>query len=172
MNRPSNIIDVYVGARLRMRRMMLGMSQGKLGQLLGVTFQQIQKYEKGHQSHQREPAQAGRACPRNVDRFLSRGRAGAALELERISRNRRRAVRRRFPRDDRRLSAQPRLPANPRPQGAPTHCRPRRLAGPAARAMPTSCSLKRTIRAIRLDVPNARCQKRARSSGRLAEQLG
>jgi transcriptional regulator with XRE-family HTH domain len=47
MNRPSNIIDVYVGARLRMRRMMLGMSQGKLGQLLGVTFQQIQKYEKG-----------------------------------------------------------------------------------------------------------------------------
>ncbi len=47
MNSPSNIIDVYVGARLRMRRMMLGMSQGKLGQLLGVTFQQIQKYEKG-----------------------------------------------------------------------------------------------------------------------------
>ena len=47
MNRPSNIIDVYVGARLRMRRMMLGMSQGRLGQLLGVTFQQIQKYEKG-----------------------------------------------------------------------------------------------------------------------------
>jgi transcriptional regulator with XRE-family HTH domain len=47
MNRPSNMIDVYVGARLRMRRLMLGMSQGRLGKLLGVTFQQIQKYEKG-----------------------------------------------------------------------------------------------------------------------------
>jgi transcriptional regulator with XRE-family HTH domain len=47
MNNPSNIVDGYVGARLRMRRVMLGMSQGKLGQLLGVTFQQIQKYEKG-----------------------------------------------------------------------------------------------------------------------------
>jgi transcriptional regulator with XRE-family HTH domain len=47
MNSPSNFIDAYVGARLRMRRVMLGMSQGKLGQLLGVTFQQVQKYEKG-----------------------------------------------------------------------------------------------------------------------------
>ncbi len=47
MNNPSNIVDAFVGARLRMRRVMLGMSQGKLGQLLGVTFQQIQKYEKG-----------------------------------------------------------------------------------------------------------------------------
>jgi transcriptional regulator with XRE-family HTH domain len=47
MSKSSNIVDVYVGARLRMRRTMLGMSQSKLGQLLGVTFQQIQKYEKG-----------------------------------------------------------------------------------------------------------------------------
>jgi transcriptional regulator with XRE-family HTH domain len=47
MNSPSNVIDAYVGARLRMRRVMLGLSQGKLGQLLGVTFQQVQKYEKG-----------------------------------------------------------------------------------------------------------------------------
>jgi transcriptional regulator with XRE-family HTH domain len=42
-----NSVDVYVGARLRMRRAMLGMSQSKLGEILGVTFQQIQKYEKG-----------------------------------------------------------------------------------------------------------------------------
>jgi len=42
-----NSVDVYVGARLRMRRAMLGMSQSKLGSILGVTFQQIQKYEKG-----------------------------------------------------------------------------------------------------------------------------
>jgi transcriptional regulator with XRE-family HTH domain len=43
----SNIVDVYVGARLRMRRVILGMSQSKLGEALGVTFQQIQKYENG-----------------------------------------------------------------------------------------------------------------------------
>jgi transcriptional regulator with XRE-family HTH domain len=47
MVKTSNIVDVYVGARLRMRRTMLGMSQSKLGELLGVTFQQVQKYEKG-----------------------------------------------------------------------------------------------------------------------------
>src|SRR5260370_11894582 len=47
MNNSSNMIDAYVGARLRMRRVMLGMSQSTLGKHLGVTFQQVQKYEKG-----------------------------------------------------------------------------------------------------------------------------
>lgn len=42
-----NPIDVHVGGRVRLRRMMLGMSQEKLGEQLGITFQQIQKYEKG-----------------------------------------------------------------------------------------------------------------------------
>ena len=42
-----NPVDRHVGARLRMRRMMLAMSQEKLGEALGLTFQQIQKYEKG-----------------------------------------------------------------------------------------------------------------------------
>lgn len=42
-----NPIDVYVGSRLKMRRTMLGMTQEKLGDQLGVTFQQVQKYEKG-----------------------------------------------------------------------------------------------------------------------------
>ena len=42
-----NPIDVHVGHRVRMRRMLLGMSQEKLGERLGLTFQQIQKYEKG-----------------------------------------------------------------------------------------------------------------------------
>ncbi|MFG1464897.1 helix-turn-helix transcriptional regulator [Xanthobacter sp. DSM 24535] len=42
-----NPIDKYVGSRVRMRRMMVGMSQEKLGESLGITFQQIQKYEKG-----------------------------------------------------------------------------------------------------------------------------
>jgi transcriptional regulator with XRE-family HTH domain len=47
MVKAPNPIDKHVGARLRMRRMMVGMSQGKLGVALDVTFQQIQKYEKG-----------------------------------------------------------------------------------------------------------------------------
>ena len=40
-------IDVHVGSRVRLRRTMLGLSQEKLGDSLGITFQQIQKYEKG-----------------------------------------------------------------------------------------------------------------------------
>jgi transcriptional regulator with XRE-family HTH domain len=42
-----NPIDTHVGSRVRLRRMMLSMSQEKLGEHLGITFQQIQKYEKG-----------------------------------------------------------------------------------------------------------------------------
>lgn len=42
-----NPIDIHVGSRVRLRRNMLGMSQEKLGENLGITFQQIQKYEKG-----------------------------------------------------------------------------------------------------------------------------
>src|SRR3954463_4684908 len=42
-----NPIDKYVGSRLRVRRTMLGMSQQKLAEALGLTFQQVQKYEKG-----------------------------------------------------------------------------------------------------------------------------
>jgi transcriptional regulator with XRE-family HTH domain len=42
-----NPIDVRVGARLRLRRNMLGLSQEKLGEAIGLTFQQVQKYERG-----------------------------------------------------------------------------------------------------------------------------
>jgi transcriptional regulator with XRE-family HTH domain len=40
-------VDIHVGSRIRLRRNMLGMSQENLGENLGITFQQIQKYEKG-----------------------------------------------------------------------------------------------------------------------------
>ena len=42
-----NPIDRHVGSRVRMRRMLAGVSQEKLGDALGLTFQQVQKYEKG-----------------------------------------------------------------------------------------------------------------------------
>jgi transcriptional regulator with XRE-family HTH domain len=47
MKKSPNPIDKHVGSRVRMRRMMISMSQEKLGERLGITFQQIQKYEKG-----------------------------------------------------------------------------------------------------------------------------
>src|SRR6266699_1101097 len=45
-SRPSPI-DVHVGSRVRLRRTLLGMSQERLGDALGLTFQQVQKYERG-----------------------------------------------------------------------------------------------------------------------------
>jgi transcriptional regulator with XRE-family HTH domain len=45
--RDPNYIDVHVGSRIRMRRQLINMSQERLGELLGITFQQVQKYEKG-----------------------------------------------------------------------------------------------------------------------------
>ena len=46
-SRRANPMDIHVGTRVRLRRMLLGMSQEKLGEYLGLTFQQVQKYEKG-----------------------------------------------------------------------------------------------------------------------------
>lgn len=46
-SRRPNPMDIHVGSRVRLRRMLLGMSQEKLGEALGLTFQQVQKYEKG-----------------------------------------------------------------------------------------------------------------------------
>lgn len=46
LDRP-NPIDVHVGARVRLRRTLLGLSQEKLGEAIGLTFQQVQKYERG-----------------------------------------------------------------------------------------------------------------------------
>ena len=42
-----NPIDIHVGRRVRLRRTLLGLSQGKLGEAIGLTFQQVQKYERG-----------------------------------------------------------------------------------------------------------------------------
>ena len=45
--RSTSSIDVHIGKRIKVRRVMIGMSQEKLGDKLGLTFQQVQKYEKG-----------------------------------------------------------------------------------------------------------------------------
>ena len=46
-NKVADSVDRHVGSRVRVRRLMLGMTQEKLGKALGLTFQQVQKYEKG-----------------------------------------------------------------------------------------------------------------------------
>ena len=47
MKKSTSSIDMEIGSRVRMRRISIGMSQEKLGDMLGLTFQQVQKYEKG-----------------------------------------------------------------------------------------------------------------------------
>ncbi len=47
VSKDAHPVDLYVGSRVRMRRLMMGLSQNELGEALGITFQQIQKYEKG-----------------------------------------------------------------------------------------------------------------------------
>jgi transcriptional regulator with XRE-family HTH domain len=47
MKKSTGSIDKEIGSRVRMRRISIGMSQEKLGDMLGLTFQQVQKYEKG-----------------------------------------------------------------------------------------------------------------------------
>lgn len=47
MNKSPNAIDMQVGANIRLRRLRAGLSQDVLGEQLGITFQQLQKYEKG-----------------------------------------------------------------------------------------------------------------------------
>ena len=47
MKKATGTVDKEIGTRMRSRRMIIGMSQEKLGEMLGLTFQQVQKYEKG-----------------------------------------------------------------------------------------------------------------------------
>jgi transcriptional regulator with XRE-family HTH domain len=56
-------VDKHVGSRVRMRRLMLGMSQTKLGDALGLTFQQVQRYERGQN-------RIGASCLQNISRIL------------------------------------------------------------------------------------------------------
>ena len=57
---PPGLIDAHIGARLRERRRLLGLTQSQLGKSLGLTFQQIQKYENG--SNRIPPARLYQLC--------------------------------------------------------------------------------------------------------------
>src|SRR5262249_25084597 len=80
-----NPMDKHVGARVRMRRKMLAMSQEQLADALGITYQQVQKNEKG--PHRSEPVAANLPHPAGAGSFLLRGRArcsAARLPRERV----------------------------------------------------------------------------------------
>jgi transcriptional regulator with XRE-family HTH domain len=68
-----NPTDEHVGARVRMRRKMVAMSQGQLADALGITYQQVQKNE--HQSHRGQPVAANLPYPSGASSVLLRGRA-------------------------------------------------------------------------------------------------
>jgi|SRR5882672_11150631 len=73
-----NPIDKHVGSRVRMGRMMLDMSQTNLGDALGLTFQQVQKYEKGTNriSATRHPVCSRLACDMALLHVAVQSRAG------------------------------------------------------------------------------------------------
>src|SRR4030043_368250 len=78
-----NPVDAHVGSRVRLRRMLLGMSQERLGESMGLTFQQVQKYEKGVNR-----IGASRLFPisKILDvpaPFFSKGRRTSAMEVRR-----------------------------------------------------------------------------------------
>ena len=165
MSKMSNIVDVYVGARLRMRRTMLGMSQSRLGELLGVTFQQIQKYEKGSN---RISASRLQHTARVLEVYPGYFFEGAPAEFGRTGFCRRilAILRGGLPCFDRRSSTQSSLSAGSRPQSAAAHRQPSHCASVAARRGRgrRNRSINRTKKSERLDGPNGRCQKHRRAA--------
>ena len=74
MIKAPNPIDKHVGARLRMRRLMVGMSQGKLGEALGRDVPADPEIREGHQPDRRQPAAAARAGAGSAARLFLRRR--------------------------------------------------------------------------------------------------
>ena len=66
-------VDVHVGKRVRHRRWMVGMTQQQLGDIVGIKFQQIQKYETGMNRISRFAALGHRPGARRLDQLLLRG---------------------------------------------------------------------------------------------------
>ena len=146
---PLNTVDVYVGARLRMRRAMLGMSQSKLGAVLGVTFQQIQKYEKGvNRISASRLKQAASVFDVEVDWFYEGGPAERGAKAGPCGR-RSAAARRPVPVDDGRVQAQSRLHPDSGSESSAKDHRSRRIARAARRCRRfrdrRRRSIKRTI---------------------------
>src|SRR5690349_23059424 len=81
--RKPNDVDAHVGSRLRQRRMLLGISQEQLAEMLGLTFQQVQKYERGtNRVSASRLFQLARALDTPITWFFDEMGAGGAAERE------------------------------------------------------------------------------------------
>ena len=131
-----NPVDKYVGSRVRMRRIMLGMSQEKLGEALGLTFQQVQKYEKGTNRVGASRLQQISEILQVPVSFLFDGGPSGAVEWRGLRRRRLAGLRVGFPRHVRRSGADARVHAHRRCQNAALHRRTGRADRIARRPRP------------------------------------
>ena len=118
-----NPVDKYVGSRIRMRRIMLGMSQEKLGESLGLTFQQIQKYEKGTNRVGASRLQQISEILQVPVSFLFEGGPGGTINANGLERSALAGLCLRFSRNFGRPGAHARLHAHQRLQASPQHRR-------------------------------------------------
>ena len=118
-----NPVDKYVGSRVRMRRIMLGMSQEKLGEALGLTFQQVQKYEKGTNRVGASRLQQISEILQVPVSFLFDGGPSGTANAEDFSEGTLAGLCLRFPRDLRGTGADPRVHAHRRCQTSAQHRR-------------------------------------------------
>jgi DNA-binding XRE family transcriptional regulator len=79
----SQLANQHIGERIRLRRTLLGLSQAELGKALGLSFQQMQKYERGGERDRSRPALRGRQGARRTGQLLLRrtGRSFGPDEL-------------------------------------------------------------------------------------------
>ena len=118
-----NPVDKYVGSRVRMRRIMLGMSQEKLGEALGLTFQQVQKYEKGTNRVGASRLQQISEILQVPVSFLFDGGPSGVVNRDGFSEGCLAGLRFRFSRNLRRPGADARVHAHHRCQNAPQYRR-------------------------------------------------
>ena len=118
-----NPVDKYVGSRVRMRRIMLGMSQEKLGEALGLTFQQVQKYEKGTNRVGASRLQQISEILQVPVSFLFDGGPSGVANADGFSEGSSPGLCLRFPRHLRRAGADAGVHTDYRRQNAPLHCR-------------------------------------------------
>ena len=154
-----NPVDKYVGSRVRMRRIMLGMSQEKLGEALGLTFQQVQKYEKGTNRVGASRIQQISEILQVPVSFLFEGGPTGSANADGFAEGDLAVLHLRFPRDVGRVGAHPRVHAHRRRQASAQHRRSgradRRARG--GREALTTCLL--VARISRLTRPSGRAHE-------------
>ena len=149
MNKTPNPIDRHVGARVRMRRLMVGLSQSKLGRRARCDVPAGPEIREGRESDRRQPAATARARAGRAAVFLLRGRAGQVLDGRSVSpRGSGQRLCRGLSLDQRRAYSSTAPSAHQGPEGAQDGARPRRSASPTTAEAPRRLSSSATERMI------------------------